>query len=89
MVAPRKGAFLRVRFDDPDNLASCANFFAHAFPGDVKRDGQTLRLIFQSGNLQPAVQKQIVGRLLWAWRRSHLITHDDGFILPIDQDQVD
>ena len=79
---------VRVRFNDPDNLASCANFFRHAFPGEVERNGRALDLTFRIDSLGPAAQERIVERLLWAWRRSHQIDNEDGFILPIDQDNA-
>ena len=79
---------MRVRFNDPDNLANCANFFRHVFPGEVERNGRALDLTFRDDSLKPAAQRLIVDRLLWAWRRSHQIDDDDGFILPIDQDHA-
>jgi hypothetical protein len=50
------------------------------------RNGQALDLTFRTAGLEAATQKRIVERLLWAWRRSHRVANDDGFILPIDQE---
>lgn len=79
---------VRVRFNDQDNLTSCANFLAHRFPGDVKKAGETLDLAIRVDSLPQAVQERIVERLLWAWRRSHQISDDDGFVLSVDRDKT-
>ena len=71
---------IRVRFNDPDNLASCENFMQHAFPGAITRDGKMLELTFPSGSLGPVTQHKVVERLLWAWRISHRIEPEDGFV---------
>ena len=89
MVARARGVVVRVRFTDPDNLTSCQSFLRHTFPGEIKRNGQALDLAFRHESLKPAAQRQVVERLLWAWRRSHRIDNDDGFILPIDQDDIE
>ena len=76
---------VRVRFNDPNNLASCESFLTHAFPGEATRNGQILVLTFRLETLQPTVETTVVERLLWAWRRARR-RDDDGFILPIDQE---
>ena len=70
-----------VRFNDPDNLASCANFLAHAFPGKIERHGHVLALEPRSGSLHRGTEQEVVGRLLWAWRLSHDIANDDGAVI--------
>ena len=71
---------IRVRFNDPDNLVSCESFMQHAFPGTVATDGNALELTLRAGNLGPMTQHKVVERLLWAWRISHRIEPEDGFV---------
>lgn len=59
---------VRVRFEQGESLASCANFLSHAFPGEVTQDGDELHLSFAYGQFQSHVEIRIVERLLWAWR---------------------
>lgn len=74
-----------VRFNIPENLVSCENFLSHAFPGEVERKQQVLALQFRGGSLDPTAQRKIVERLLWAWRISHKLDTDDGYIVAFDQ----
>jgi hypothetical protein len=76
---------VRVRFNDPGNLASCEEFLQHAFPGAVDRDGQELDLTFETGSLQPPAQRKVVERLLWAWRVSHHLGTEDGVVIAPEQ----
>ena len=76
---------VRVRFNDPDNLASCEGFFLHAFPGDIKRNGNVLDLTFRRGSFGPTPERKVVERLLWAWRISHQINTDDGLVVLSEQ----
>jgi hypothetical protein len=71
-----------VRFNDPDNLATCENFLRHAFPGQIERNGRTLAVTFHTSNLTVAAQSNVIERLLWAWRVSHHVDTDDGYLLP-------
>jgi hypothetical protein len=77
-----------VRFNDPDNLVSCENFLQHAFPGAIKRDGRVLELTFRHARLASEHQRRVVERLLWAWRVSHRIDTDDGFVLLSEQPDI-
>ena len=76
---------VRVRFNDPDNLATCENFFRHAFPGQIERNGRVLALTFHAGSVAPVMQREVIERLLWAWRVSHNVDRDDGFVLVSEQ----
>jgi len=78
---------IRVRFNDPDNLASCERFLTHTFPGQTTRNTQdvVLTLTFRLGTLESQVERTVVERLLWAWRQARRIKVDDGYILPFDQ----
>ena len=71
-----------VRFNDPDNLATCENFLRHVFPGHVERNGRVLALTFHAASLGPAAQRNVIERLLWAWRVSHHVDTDDGYLFP-------
>jgi hypothetical protein len=69
-----------VRFNDPDNLATCENFLRHAFPGQIERNGRSLALTFHAHSLTPAAQREVIERLLWAWRVSHHVSTNDGYV---------
>jgi hypothetical protein len=74
-----------VRFNDPENLASCENFFRHVLPGEIERNGRILALTFHAANLARTAEREVIERLLWAWRVSNHIDTDDGFVLPSEQ----
>jgi hypothetical protein len=69
-----------VRFDDPQKLASCANFLRFAFPGEITRRPDELELEFTRGDFQPSAERAIVERLLWAWRAASGFSVRDGVI---------
>jgi len=76
---------VRIRFNDPDNLASCESFLQHAFPGEIERSGNLLLLSFRRGSLGSSSERKVVERLLWAWRVSRRIEDDDGALLASEQ----
>jgi hypothetical protein len=76
-----------VRFNDPDNLASCANFLAHAFPGEIERDGHVLELEIRQG-IHQGTEERVIGRLLRAWRLSHDIDDSDGVVMKTDDPRI-
>jgi hypothetical protein len=69
-----------VRFNDLGNLTSCETFLQHAFPGTVERDGDVLTLTFRI-ELAPAAERNVVERLLWAWRTHDPMGPEDGFVV--------
>jgi hypothetical protein len=80
IVTGVRGLMISVRFDDPEKLASCANYLRFAFPGEIKRTPQGLDFLFTRGDFQPSAERAIVERLLWAWRTTLGFTVEDAVV---------